>query len=297
MNLTESLNKYLKQNDFERFLKSSKLKAPVLVTGHSGLPLLEAAKFLAKTKLCAQDVCLECSVCRSIESETSYQVRILRPEGQFIKVDQIREVLQSYSYKSESLRILIIDQAHKMNLQSANALLKTLEEPPENCWILLTAPSLKNVLSTIRSRCIVFKQKSLSKDFFKTINLKSDFEKEILNERWDWGLDSEGVLARAHVLKEWVSKLKSKNLNEELESLPEVFKGKESFAEALQILRLILKSEVLKQTEESSVLDRISWIKLFDQIQLLENSLFSNVDLKLIEDHLISSIKESRAFH
>ena len=69
-------------------------------------------------------------------------------------IDQAREVVQFLVLKAwRGKKVVIIDDAHRMNAQAANALLKSIEEPAEGSYFFLTAPASSHLLSTIRSRC------------------------------------------------------------------------------------------------------------------------------------------------
>ncbi len=267
-------------SSFKKFSLSS---TPVIVTGYQGLPLLEAAQYLAKQKLCPQG-CLTCAICESIDKGSSYQVKIIKPDGRAVKVDQIRDVIDTLAFKRDQPIVVIVDQAHLMNAQASNALLKTLEEPPENCWIILTSPSIRNLLSTIRSRCLVYKLKPL--DFAQLNSFKNHQGLQTLQSRWDWIQNSEEILNNISETKVWFHSLKE-NSNEDF---LDWMKGREGLAELITYLRLILKSEV--QDFSSS-----SWVKLVDKIQELEVALQANVDAKLVEDHLLLALKEFYAFH
>ncbi len=237
--------------------------SPLLVTGYQGLPILEVAKYMVKAKFC-NGPCLECLTCQAVDNESSIHLKVIRPEGRAIKVDQVREVLDFLSLKREHITVVIFDQAHLMNPQAANALLKTLEEPPENCWILLTSPSLKNMLSTIRSRCLVYKSQSFGDP------VPTGESAEVLKLIEDW-------LARFAAQKD------------ELEFLHEM-KSKEGMLEFIFYVRKLLKNQALKFKPKL-------WIQLMDDIQNCELALNSNVDIKLVEDQMLKSLRINYVFH
>ncbi len=290
--LKATLNEELKnqlQGSLKRFANTS---TPMIITGYQGLPLLETAKFLAKQKYCAE-VCLTCTACKTIDDESFFQIKVVRPDGRQIKVDQIREVIESFSYKHDQMRVVIIDQAHLMNQQASNALLKTLEESPANCWIILTSPSIKNLLSTIRSRCLVYKLKPLDLSDLDLVKEQPSLKE--LQGRWDWIQNSEEVLNNLNQTRAWLSELKkddkTKDQNQEdLDSL-DWMKGRDGLQELMTYLRLILKSEI------AAFKDSNHWVVLMNHIQNLESALQSNVDVKLVEEHLLSAIKDAHAFH
>lgn len=291
------LHRALKAENDGAFKNLASIMNPLIVTGYQGLPLLEVAKFLAKSKLC-QGPCLGCLVCYAVDKETSIHLKIVRPEGKAIKVDQVRDVIDFLSYKKDHMTVVIFDQAHLMNLQAANALLKTLEEPPENCWIVLTSPSIKNMLSTIRSRCLVYKSKPLNFGSFKSLDakLKSQLKSKVslLQGRWDWMLNSEEVLNGLSEVKLWLKDFQNK---EEMDLL-DWMKSREGLQELITYLRLLSKQTIESQMPSADGnFNSLGWIKYLDRLQNLELALNSNVDIKLVEDHLFQALKEGYVFH
>ncbi|MBL8786631.1 MAG: DNA polymerase III subunit delta' [Deltaproteobacteria bacterium] len=82
-------------------------------------------------------------------------VMTLLPHGQYIKISQVREVLRIVPFQpvEAPVRVVVIDDAHLMNDEAANALLKTLEEPPARTRFILLTSLPSSLLVTIRSRC------------------------------------------------------------------------------------------------------------------------------------------------
>lgn len=102
--------------------------------------------------------CGQCQSCKRIAAGTHPEVMEVRPEsksGQNITVDQSREIRRNASLRPKlgRRRIYLIPNAEAFNEESANALLKTLEEPSEFVTLILCAPNPSQVLPTIRSRC------------------------------------------------------------------------------------------------------------------------------------------------
>jgi DNA polymerase-3 subunit delta' len=152
-------------NTLRRMLAAQRVRHAYLFTGpeHIGKALL--AQRFAQTLLCTggpdpniapQNPCNVCLSCRKVMHGNHPDVHyISRPQGrQFILIDQVR-TLQSDSARRtlEGRRnIFIIDGMHEMNLDAANCLLKTLEEPEPDVVLLLTAPDPGQLLPTILSR-------------------------------------------------------------------------------------------------------------------------------------------------
>lgn len=144
---------------FSTLIQKNKLQHAYLLEGKMGSGRLEVAKWLAKVKLCPNPTpehlpCETCSVCRRIEREEHPDVVILRPEGQSIKVDQVRAVRQEFSRSGmeTSQKVLIVEYIEQMTVSGANSLLKFLEEPEAGVMILLLTENAEQLLPTIVSR-------------------------------------------------------------------------------------------------------------------------------------------------
>jgi DNA polymerase-3 subunit delta' len=101
------------------------------------------------------DACGECYSCRKIQHSSHPDVTIIAAEGQFIRINAIREIQEQMTFKpfEGRWRVVIINDADRMNDQAANALLKTLEEPAaSNVLVLITARPY-TMPATIISRC------------------------------------------------------------------------------------------------------------------------------------------------
>jgi len=105
----------------------------------------------------------------------------VEPDGVFIKIDQMREMISALSLKSYmgGRKTALIDSAEKMNIAAANSFLKTLEEPPPGCVIILVSPSPSALLPTIVSRCrivrfVPMRPKELAGLLEKNINMPPD---------------------------------------------------------------------------------------------------------------------------
>ena len=106
-----------------------------------------------------------------------------------IEISQVREAI-SYSQKSsfnDNYRIVLIDNIEYLNLHSANALLKIIEEPNEKLFFILIHNSNKKIIKTIKSRCIIFKKNftydenlSIANDL-ANVNFKNFFNESIIN--------------------------------------------------------------------------------------------------------------------
>lgn len=128
-----------------------------LFTGPPGSGRSVAAKAFATALVCSNGGCGECEQCQSARSGTHPDIEWVATSSQFIKVAQVREVIQSAA-KMPTVgrwRVVVIEDADRLNASAANALLKSVEEPPKRTVFLLCAPSTdpQDIAITLRSRC------------------------------------------------------------------------------------------------------------------------------------------------
>lgn len=134
----------------------------LLLAGPAGLGKAEFAEDMAQSLLCDApqakgQACGQCRACRQFLAGTHPDILRVFPEepGKAIKVDQIRALIEQFAYASHQggYRVAIICPAEQMNLNAANSLLKTLEEPPGNSLIMLVSARPARLPATILSRC------------------------------------------------------------------------------------------------------------------------------------------------
>lgn len=139
-----------------RILSSGRVAHAFLFSGPEGVGKRKVATALIEALFCGKDEgCGGCISCRKIASGNHPDIHTLEPDGQFIKVDQVRTLQKDLSYRPYEAprKACIIDGADRFNPSSGNSLLKTLEEPPGNALMILLAANIDAVLPTIRSRC------------------------------------------------------------------------------------------------------------------------------------------------
>ncbi|MGQ0593141.1 MAG: DNA polymerase III subunit delta' [Gammaproteobacteria bacterium] len=134
----------------------------LLLTGHRGRGVTEFARRLAAALLCTSPLpdgapCGRCRSCALHDAGNHPELLVVAPEavGKAIKVDQIRELMDFVSLKPVfgAFKVALVDPAEAMNRQSANALLKTLEEPPPRTVLALCAERRASLPLTVQSRC------------------------------------------------------------------------------------------------------------------------------------------------
>lgn len=135
-----------------------------LLSGSAGVGKANLAQAFAARMLCQSPItqngtelpCGRCKQCALVTGEGHPDLRLIRPEtGRVIKVEQVRELIR-FAQQSPQVgrrKLVILDSADQLNVSAANALLKTLEEPVANTFLLLLHQAGRPLLPTIRSRC------------------------------------------------------------------------------------------------------------------------------------------------
>jgi DNA polymerase-3 subunit delta' len=127
-----------------------------LFTGPPGSGRSLAARAFAAALQCdTGDGCGSCVACAQTRSGAHPDVAVIVPEGLSLRVDEAREIIVRSSRAPTRGRwqVTLIEDADRLTESGANALLKALEEPPPRSVLLLSAPSVEDLLPTIRSRC------------------------------------------------------------------------------------------------------------------------------------------------
>ncbi len=150
-------------------MRSGRLAHAYLFFGPEGVGKRLTALTLAKAMNCQSppaegESCEKCASCNKINSSNHADVILMEPQGEVIKIDQIRELQRRLHYRplEGGKRVCILESADGLNDAAANALLKTLEEPPDETHLFLLTSRPHQLLPTILSRCQWVKFKPLS---------------------------------------------------------------------------------------------------------------------------------------
>ncbi len=254
----QTLKGHLEQKDlFERSVQRGRLSHAYVLAGYDGIGKRKFARLLAQSMFCRQsspdkiDACGECRACRSFVAGTWPDfMEIGLPAGKteipiaLIAGDHDKRGREglcfelSMSPQASDRRVAIINDAHRMNQEGANSLLKTLEEPPAQALILLICDNPDSLLPTIRSRCQVVRFFPLPEADVRDILLEEELV-ESPEEAKTIAAMSEGSITLAQQL-----------LNPDLRHLRELI------SEQLEQLDHMKPVEISKQVTDE--LDRIS---------------------------------------
>lgn len=199
-----------------RIITNNRLSHAFLFTGETGSGKLAVAHYLIQLSVCEQQQnvpCETCRACRLVKSGNHLNVHAIEPDGQFIKRDQIDQLIHELSKtaREKGRKFYIVQEAHRMNASSSNALLKFLEEPTSEVTAILLSNQPHALLPTIRSRCQHMTLQPISTDLVKAQLMENQVAESMastvsrlsssLDEALELVQEEEFGLARKGVLK------------------------------------------------------------------------------------------------
>ena len=154
-------------------LSQNRLHHAYLFTGTRGVGKTTIARIFAKSLNCETGVsatpCGQCDICLDIDRGNFIDLLEIDAASR-TKVDDTREILENVQYAPTRGRykVYLIDEVHMLSRSSFNALLKTLEEPPEHVKFILATTDPQKLPITVLSRCLQFHLKALTRDQIAT---------------------------------------------------------------------------------------------------------------------------------
>lgn len=246
------------------FVSTGRLPHALLIEGESADDKNALAEFIATAAVCGKEnaPCGACLNCHQASVRTHPDItRVCALEGKKnLTVDQIRKLRADAFVKPHSAdrRVFIIEDAHRMNEQAQNALLKVLEEPPQNVVFILSCPSKTLLLDTIISRCVLLSLHSAAEHTTDYIETAEQFIKLLI----------------------------SGSEYEILKLLTPLEKNRVAAEEFLNTLSLVCARHIKKGGAYTRVLD-----SLFDDIKYYLELLKTNVNIPLLTSLIVSRSK------
>lgn len=162
-------------------IKYKKIAHAYLFSGTRGTGKTTCARIFAKAINCIENhegnPCYKCSVCSDKNNNILNVIELDAASNN--SVDQIRSLIEELKYSNFTggYKVYILDEVHMLSMSAFNALLKTLEEPPENVVFILSTTELRKIPQTIISRCQKFEFKNIeSKDIISRLSYITESE-------------------------------------------------------------------------------------------------------------------------
>ena len=236
-------------------IKADKVPNAYLFTGIRGIGKTTIARIVAKTLNCSNGINSKCKTCDNCESiANSSHIDVLEMDAASkTGVDDVRDLIEfsRYGPTSAKYKIFIIDEVHMLSKQAFNALLKTLEEPPEYLKFIFATTEIKKIPITVVSRCQRFDLSRIkSSELFEFVKKIKDKEK---GKASDDALKlivkiSEGSVRDALSLLDRALLTLNKDKELDLKTAKKIF-GFFDKSQLIDILKLILEGEEKKVIE------------------------------------------------
>lgn len=275
--MNEILEKQSKFFDFvsNSIVKNHRLSHAYLLETNGNSNYMSIVKEFIKMILCLDHEEDSSFICHAIDSDNYPDLKIIKPDGYWIKKEQLLQLEQQYLKKSmlDNKLVYIIDSAEFLNDSSANTILKFLEEPPEGIVAILIANNRFHVIDTIVSRCQVL---SLSMNEYKT-----EYDDIILNFIKDLSSSKELLIHFDYYLKN-------------------IFADKNSISSNLEIIEFLLSQKLRSNIlEDSSILSFIDLdfdtaviSKILSIIEREKTKIQYNLNIKLWFHNFIVELME-----
>lgn len=312
----------------QKAIQMGKLSHAYIIQGASGSGKRMLADTFAMTLQCEEggtEPCGHCQSCRQAVSGNHPDIRHLTHEKAAIGVDDIRSQLNNdilVKPYSRPYKVYIIEDAEKMTEQAQNAMLKTIEEPPEYAVILLLTVNAKLLLPTVLSRCILLNVRPVAKAGITKLlkerygiagylaEIAADFSDGIPGRAVAYAQSGEFTQQKEEVLK-LVKRISSVPAEELYKKSKELAGRKQELPELLTLMNLwyrdvlVMKAtngqgtpvfreeetELRRQAEECSLRDIECCMEAIEELRM---RLTANVNTEVAVEMLLCRLKEKK---
>jgi DNA polymerase-3 subunit delta' len=297
-----SFDKLIGNNKIKETLSESIKRKNILHSylfyGTEGIGKKLFATEFAKMILCEGDKkpCKICKSCVEFDSNNNPDFFVIEPDGNSLKIDQIRDMQKNILEKpvNGSKKIYIINDADKMTKEAQNCLLKTLEEPQEFIVIILISSNENNILPTVKSRC--------TKIYFQNIN-NSDINLFIKEKNYSNNLDEtmlklcNGSISRAiDIINKKELLEKTKQIVNSIEKADKIefmnndeffFQNKEDINLLLEYIYILLFDIIKNKNSKIN-----NCIQAMDFVEEAKNKLYNNNNYDMTINSMLIKIWE-----
>lgn len=313
-------------NVLQRAIRHQRVPQAYIFAGEDGVGKKLTALMLAKALNCREredDACDHCISCHKIDDGNHPDVRVIEPDGQFIKIDQIRTLQKDVNYRPYEGRrkVYILDQAEALRTEAANALLKTLEEPSPDSLLILVTANVYALLPTVISRCQFVRFVALGApqltEFLKREKQMPAEQARLIASLAEgcpgraFAMDTDDILAKRAMLEELLALLSSglQDVREVFDQAEKLAQRKPEIHEFLDLLLvwyrdlyllqeqgrpdLVANADALSRLARTAQqLSRSQTQRLFDVVYQAKLDLLRNANLQLTLEVMLMSLTE-----
>ncbi|MGL5478328.1 MAG: DNA polymerase III subunit delta' [Clostridium sp.] len=232
--------------------------------------------------------------------EENADVVIYKAKKATIGVDEVRKIIEEVNKKpyEGDRKVILIHNAEKLTVQAQNALLKTIEEPPNGVFIILLTTNLEIILETIKSRCQIYKLTPLNKEeMLEVLNRRTGIEENIIKSalayahgipgRAERFLDDESLEKMRDLILLMLKDVSKRDVDSILKYEKEFLKFKDEKEELLSVIELFIRDIILfKELNNNDMIINSDKISEIDELNQL-------MSYKRLEG-MIKYIKEAR---
>ncbi|MFS0673839.1 DNA polymerase III subunit delta' [Ornithinibacillus sp. 179-J 7C1 HS] len=198
-------------------IEKGRISHAYLLQGARGTGKEAIAVLIAKVLFCKNksgvNPCLACTDCKRIDSHNHPDVHWIEPDGQSIKIEQIKNLQKEFTYSGleSDQKVYIIKGADTLTANAANRILKFLEEPSKKTTAIMMTENSQAILPTIRSRCQIIDLQPLNPIHFRQKLIESGLNEQSaklmsaltnnLEEAMEWSQDEWFAVARKLVVQ------------------------------------------------------------------------------------------------
>ena len=257
------------KKELERAILENKVSHSYMFVGIEGIGKQIIAKEFARIVLCTNEQekgCHQCKSCIEFMSHNHPDFLYLEPDGNSIKIEQIRYLQRKIQEKPiiSNKKVYIINDADKMTTEAQNCLLKTLEEPPEYGTIILIGSNENAFLNTIKSRCMKIAFQPIENEDIKQYMEKTygmtDISLNMLEA-------FQGSIGKAILLKDkkeqyeniesMIEKLNKTDMTELIKLGEPLYQSKDEIMNILDYINIILLRLAKENTQYANCIDII----------------------------------------
>ncbi len=295
----------------KKIISSDLQSGSFLFAGPEGIGKKKMAQATAQYFLCeTKSGCGHCGSCRRVEAGTHEGMLLIDEGDDILKMDEVHKIKEFLKLKSLSgARFIVINNAHKMNIPTSNALLKTLEEPPEGVYFFLISSRISGLLMTIKSRCrlipfSILTEKDLERvslmNEFTLTNFKSSGQLHLVSKSQDKEFRS--VVELACEILDCIAEARFTPLTDVQKS---AVKNKDQFQDLITYLEILVRDVLLTQAANDEAnaavyfeeyrkdihawaqVDSAVWSQFYEILETKKEDLFLSPDSNLFIESLI----------